>query len=496
MAARILAFLTDRRTRAVLAWAALLLLIGHRAGQAWINFKQELRPCGNDGYTSIDFGGQWMLGRLLVTGHGQELYSRERHLEIARVAYPRDQEPPNKATHDAEQLVEWYAGPADDPIGGPLYPPIHAFVMAPLALIANPYVSYRVTEGLMLGLVLLAGLGVRYGTHGRWWWSAATAYLLAFPGCRGGIDLGQNSPLSMALLMWGWALMVRGRPAWGGLLWGLLAFKPVWAVSFLAALLLLRQWRAALAMTATGTGLVLLSLPFVGVHSWFDWLHIGQIAAGMYTTDRNWIFLSRDLFGIPRRMLLDFNEGRATRASPLAGALGWGLWLTVAAITCAMVWRRCRNANLSGPFAGLVLLAAWLLTYRFMYYDALLAAVGVVAILADPRPHFRRTWWPFASWASLNASFLLLIENVTSPLNVEVTASIHGLKGTVTAADQSTHVTAPTIFVASGDEYPWDTIAVIALWLWCVLTVWRIRRSSVGAAEIDQGGANVSGTHQ
>ena len=40
------------------------------------------------------------------------------------------------------------------------------------------------------------------------------------------------------------------------------------------------------------------------------------------------------------------------------------------------------------------LLGAWLCTYRFMYYDALVAAVGVVAILADPSPYFRRRWWP------------------------------------------------------------------------------------------------------
>jgi arabinofuranan 3-O-arabinosyltransferase len=296
------------------------------------------------------------------------------------------------------------------------------------------------------------------------------------------------------LLVWGWALMVRGRPSWGGVLWGLLAFKPVWAVSFLAALLLLRQWRAAATMTATGAGLILMTLPFVGVHSWFDWLHIGQIAAGMYNTDRNWIFLSRDLFGIPNRMILDFSDGRATRARPIAGMIGWGLWFSIAVVTCAMIWRHRRRACITGPFAGLALLAAWLLTYRFMYYDALLAAVGVVAILADPRPYFQRAWWPFASWAGVFAATLLLIENGTSPLNVQVTASIHGLKGTGTATDGTTQITAPTVKVASGDEYPWDTATVCALWLWCVLAV---RRSgSDDAAQSGERGPNVRSTHQ
>ena len=65
MPSRALKFLTARRTRVYLAWAALLIAVGHRAGQGWVNFRQADRPVGNDGHTSIDFGGQWMLGRLL-----------------------------------------------------------------------------------------------------------------------------------------------------------------------------------------------------------------------------------------------------------------------------------------------------------------------------------------------------------------------------------------------------------------------------------------------
>jgi hypothetical protein len=68
---------------------------------------------------------------------------------------------------------------------------------------------------------------------------------------------------------------------------------------------------------------------------------------------------------------------------------------------------------------------------------------------------------------------LLVIENVTSPLNVELTASIQGFKGTVTAADGTTTKTAPTLYIASGDYYPWDTIAVLALWVWCGIRLLR-----------------------
>ena len=484
MPSQALSLLTSRRARVLLAWAALLIFLGHRAGQGWLNFREPTRPSGNDGYTSIDFGGQWMMGRLLVLGHGRELCSRQRHLEVAREAFPVAGEPPNKWPHDAEQLVGWYPGSSDDPVGGPLYPPIHAFVMAPAALIPNPYVSYRVTQLVMLGCALFAGLGIRYGTGGKWWWPAAAALVLAFPGCRGGISLAQNSPLSVAIAIWGWALMARGRPGWGGFVWGLLAFKPVWAVSFLLALLVMRRWRSAGVMALTGTAQVLLTLPVVGVQPWFDWLHIGGLASDMYATDRNWIFLSRDLFGIPRRML-DFPDGQkgidsSIAGISIAGIAGWALWLIVAGVTILMARVWCRRHGspvpMTGPAGGLVLLGAWLCTYRFMYYDALLAAVGVVAVLADPAPYFRRGWWPFASWASILTALLLLIENGTSPLNVQVTARAHGLRWTTTASDGTTQEKAPTIKMASGDEYPWDTVTVLLLWGWCAVRT--CRRSS------------------
>jgi hypothetical protein len=475
MPSRTLDFLTARRTRLILSWLVLLGAVGHRGYQAWVNCRAPNRPDGNDGHTSIDYGGQWMMGRLVVLGHGRDLYSRARHLEVARASYPVEREAPDAPEHDADRLVGYYPGNPTDRVGGPLYPPVHAFYMAPLALISDPYRSYRVAQALMLGLVLVAGLGVRYATEGRWWWSAAAAYLLLFPGCRGAIDLAQNSPLSLALLAWGWGLIVRGRPGWGGVLWGLLAFKPVWAVSFLAALLLLRQWRAAVAMTATGAALVVLTLPAVGVQAWFDWLHVGTLAADMYAVDRNWIFLSRDLFGIPRRMLLDFRDGTAVADRPVAGYAGWALWLLVAGITAAVAWAGRRLGRQRGPLAGLVLLGAWLCTYRFMYYDALLAAVGVVAILADPRPYFRRAWWPFTSWAPVLAGLLLLVENAIAPLNLELTGSVMGLKRTITAAGGATHLGAPTVYIASGDYYPWDTAVVFALWVWCLVRVIRQR---------------------
>lgn len=501
MPGRVFEFLTARRTRIVVTWLILVGAFGHRTVQAWINFRVPQRPDRNEGHASIDFGGQWMMGRLVVLGHNHELYSRPRHLEIARESYPVERESPDASNHDADILIGCYPGPSDDPVGGPLYPPIHAFAMAPLGLISDPYIAYRVQQGLLLGWVLLAAMGVRYLTRGRWWWSAAAAFLLMFPGCRGAIDLGQNSPISITLLIWGWALIARDRPAWGGVVWGLLAFKPVWAISFLAALLLLRQWRAAGAMAVTGAALILITLPVVGIQSWFDWLHVGQLAAQTYRTDRNWNFLSRDLFGIPRRMFLEFHEGTAIADRPIAAIVGWGLWGLIAITTVAVAFRFLRRTKLPplrGPFACFILVAAWLCTYRFMYYDALIAALGVIALMSDPHPFFRRSWWPFASWASIIVAALFLIENATAPLNVEITASIQGFKGTASAPDGSTMKTAPTVYIASGDYYPWDTVGILALWFWCIIQLLRGRSPyvTIDAAECIERGADIDRANQ
>src|SRR5262249_11222050 len=142
-------------------------------------------------------------------------------------------------------------------IGGPLYPPIHAFLMLPFALGDHPQPSYFVMQYVQMLLCFVAGLGVSYLSRGRFWWPLASAVILVYPGCRGVIDLGQNSALSLVLLIWGWAMLARGRPTLGGFLWGCLAFKPVWAASFLILLVLLRQWRMAGAMALTGAGLIL-----------------------------------------------------------------------------------------------------------------------------------------------------------------------------------------------------------------------------------------------
>src|SRR5262249_23709830 len=98
-------------------------------------------------------------------------------------------------------------------VSGPLYPPINAFVYYPLGLLP-PQQGYRIMQVALLGFALLAGWGVRRLTRGRIWLSVATAVIIAYPGYSGAQALGQNSPVTLAILIWGWVLLAEGRPGW------------------------------------------------------------------------------------------------------------------------------------------------------------------------------------------------------------------------------------------------------------------------------------------
>src|SRR5687767_12991139 len=80
--ARPVRFLLHPTTRYVLAW---LLALGLAVGYlewAWRFFDEPRRNDGNTGHVFIDFGGQWLLGRMIVEGQGRQLYNRSVQREL------------------------------------------------------------------------------------------------------------------------------------------------------------------------------------------------------------------------------------------------------------------------------------------------------------------------------------------------------------------------------------------------------------------------------
>lgn len=555
-------WLGDRETVVLLLWAAAIAAGGQRLRHAftWGDDAHHTPPHhrradGNNAHTHIDFAGQWTMGRMLVLGHGRELYHRQRQWEVARAGLPVGDEPPvvreesllptdrrtlarpkDDLRHDADKLLDWFMGTdppewttaggavaavfAADPfgnplaaaareqaaaravtpdlvtklrepaIGGPLYPPVHALLYSSLGLCPRAGDALPAFQVFAVGCAYLAGLGIRLLSGGRIWWSAASLVVLLYPGTRAGIDLGQNPTVSLAIVTLGWALAVRGRETAGGIVWGLLAFKPTWAVAFALVPLLQLRWRFCCAMAATGAGLAAITLPFVGLQAWLDWLKVGGMAADLYNVNTKWIHLSRDLQSLPRRALLDFT-GLEAQDTPLAYWSAWALWGVVFAGTVGVyLWRGDRRRP-TGLAAGFLFLGAFLTCYRFMYYDVALSAVALAVLFADPARFFRprpfavepvpRSSSPFGPrlLAHVNSLpltvlvLLLCIDNVFLGTNVQATVGFGHFAEPTTAADGATGFRVPQVKAEMSLYYPWDTALLLALWAWCA---WRLVR--------------------
>jgi hypothetical protein len=579
--------ITHRWTRYVAAWLMVLGIAAHAQYFARHIFDAEGMPQnpqrrdGNSGHTAIDFGGQWLMGRMLVLGYGHELYNRRRQYEVAQRAFPYKDEVPDSPIHDADEMLSAFmdsdylsetsdsrenrdrytyatfptllmAGNAFEEIGiklsaerwwtperlaelkskhvgGPLYPPIQAFLLAPLAQSDTPQRSYFIMQWIMLGMAFLAGMGISVLTRARIWWPMATAMILLFPGFSGGHQLGQNPAFSLAILVWGWALMSCGFEVGGGMVWGLFAYKPPWGLAFLLALLVTRRWRACLGMFGVGCALVLATLPFVGIETWLDWLKVGDAANRIYNVDDRWIPLSRDIINFPKRFLIDLNERPYFgRDRWFAHFGGWLVWVIIVEATVRLTQLfPARFRSTTGPAAAFVLLASWMSCFHFMYYDVLQAALGFLAVLDPPANIFRRKfvtfqpagggkpldqaaidWYrprlarfhPGLSGAGVGKtwvanSFLiylgiaLLIIQHTLPwmrLGITATALRFPLRpsysdGKVVVKDGKTVMRARELHIdADWAGIPADTLCMVFLWVWCGIVI-IIRRDEKSA---------------
>lgn len=565
-------WLGNRLAIAALLWLITLLFAGVMLYRAWNWFGNDTslaaerqRLDGNSGHVQIDFGGQWVMGRMVVQGHARELYHRQRQWEVVRDGFPVADEPPvcqeeshvpgsqrtrakptEDLKHDADRLMSWFMGtdpkewqtvggaavaplaavlPANPiaatalqqasaeavspaiigavarpAVGGPLYPPVHAFLYAPIGLFDRPLAAYHVFQVFATLMILISGLGVRVLTRGRIWWSVATLALFLYSGTRAGLDLGQNPAVTLSIVVWGWALASRGYNTAGGMVWGLFAFKPVWALAFCIVPLLTRRWRFCAAMVATGVSLCAATIPFVGIETWLDWLTVGKEAAALYNVNQNWIHLCRDLHGIPRRILHDFGRPEAERDTALAQALAWSLWGTVFAATVAVYYRFADHRRATGVGIAFLFFGAWLTCYRFMYYDSLISAIGCAVLFAEPMRFLRARAFEITlnlhepllgrsrvlpdltggrsalgprmigvlnSFPFTILAMLLLIENSVNGMSIEGTIGFGYYSHVTTGPGGTTGRVTPRVVADTSSSYPWETLLVFSLWVWC-----------------------------
>jgi hypothetical protein len=158
-----------------------------------------------------------------------------------------------------------------------------------------------------------------------------------------------------------------------------------------------------------------------------------------------------------------------------------------------------------------------------MYYDSLISAFPLCVLLAEPRrlltpkpvngpadpalaggewqrspaatrlAHGGRSVWLAASFVLTIVALMLLVDNVLQPLKIEANVVVGYLADTKTLPE-GVSPTRPRMVIGTSDRYPWDTVGILLLWLWCgVQVLWARTHSST--AELIQSRPNVGGAH-
>lgn len=386
----------------------LLWLIG--AGTLiWSASKSEANH-----WVGSDIGWQWLLGRSLVQGELDQQYTvaaGERWLAQGYQGKDLEQMTQLLFRKGRERL------PNPDGIDGPLYPPTAAFFFAPYGMV-SPQQAH--TVAVVAGLIASGATALLLSSlmH-AWGWSGLVALgLFWFPHQYTGILIGQNHTYTLFLITAGWWLNKRNKPLLAGIVWGLLVYKPVFLVALALVPVALQRWKLLLGMFISALVLVLLTLPFTkGLEPWKRWMTVGQRASAMYELDRRWVWLSRDLSGLPRRAMWDLqsftNEWRYLRQNePVAPEVartylvktgtrmqspqwasmtGWILLIGIAFVTLLVLWWRDEPDDADPLNVALLMTGSLWCVLHFMYYDQLVFALPIALLI--PTLHQRKRWW-------------------------------------------------------------------------------------------------------
>jgi alpha-1,2-mannosyltransferase len=331
-------WLTAARAR---GYSLILLGVCAIAMFGWIAVSDGLidrngKPIGSD------FSSFYAAGSLVLDGRANDVYDMALH-------YAREQQIFGAAT----------------PYYGWLYPPIFLLVATPLALMPYPLalaVWQISTFALYLSVigVIVRRMRQRGMVIGPIWLPIAAG----FPAVFVNLGHGQNGFLTAGLF--GAALLaLPTRPLISGVLFGLLAYKPQFALIVPVALLVAGQWRTVVAAGITVMALVAVTSLAFGADLWL------AFAASTETS---------------RKLLLEGGDvGFEKLQSVFAAARMWGGGIPLAyavqgvasaAAVCgtAWVWRSSGDRDLKG---ALLIIATLLASPHVLDYDLMMLAPAI-----------------------------------------------------------------------------------------------------------------------
>ncbi len=271
------------------------------------------------------------------------------------------------------------------------YPPTALLADLPLSL-APYFISLALWLGLTLGIYLLVLYLI--APH-----PLTLLWSLAFFGTFANFTQGQNGFLSAALLGGG-LLLLEDSPWSGGLLLGLLSYKPHLAALLPLALLAGRRWQALAATLGSGLALILASLALFGPGVWEAFLKNIPGTVNNLQSQALWFYKMPSVFAAAR----------------LAGAgitAAW-LWHGLAMLAAvALVIRFWAGAARSAVRSATLVLAILLFSPHLWYYDLTLLALPLAWLWQEGRA---TGWLPgeqmllVVSWMLPLLSFHMMVD--------------------------------------------------------------------------------------
>lgn len=150
--------------------------------------------------------------------------------------------------------------------------PYELFLFLPLAHLSYP-VAHAIWSGMnLIFLIIMLGILLPYARSEHSFFIGA-AVLAWFPTMET-LRLGQDSIMSMLLLLAVFVNLKRKRDGWAGFLLALGLYKPHLVLPMAGALLVARRWRSIAVFSITGVILVAVSIGMVGWQSIFDFVSI------------------------------------------------------------------------------------------------------------------------------------------------------------------------------------------------------------------------------
>jgi hypothetical protein len=308
-----------------------------------------------------DFGVFYQAAAMADAGHAADAYDDGKMIAAVQQAFP-----------GSTLRLPWN------------YPPAFQLLLMPLG--ALPFVAaWIVWSCVLLGLYAPMAHRLVSGTDHFW-------FLLLAPGVAVNLFFSQNGLLT-ATLMGAGVLLLKRRPLAGGVLLGLLAYKPQFAILAPFALIAGREWRALAAAIISQAALSLLAWAALGTGPWLDFLHKIVAPAAIFSSS------SSDWRSIPSIMIMTRSLGFGAEASAICH------W-TVAAAAAAgalWIWRTRQDGKLR---AAALATATLLVTPYLRGYDVVLLVLPVAFLLEQTRRLVQNAII-FFSWIS--PAFLMFV---------------------------------------------------------------------------------------